>query len=265
MPSAYQRLHLNQWCAGEDRLTNETDLEQCITLAGPLPFETGRRYLICADIGVTNDASVVAVTHAEPILDDGGELRGRRLVLDQLKVWRGTRKHPVQLPDVEAQIVEFARQFPGASAVLDPHEAVSMMQTLRAKGVQAEPFLFTTTSVGRLGIGLFQAIRAHRLAIWRDEALVEELLNVKPVERTPGNYRLDHSASGHDDMAVCLAMGVVTLLERPAAHPEIIFAGPTEGFAPDGSALQVPVGPGGKFAMDPADAYFLDRLGDGSW
>ena len=80
----------------------------------------------------------------------------------------------------------------------------------------ADEFIFSTTSVGRLGIGLFQTIRAHNLAIWRDKALIDELLSVKLVERTPGNYRLDHSASAHDDMAVCLAMGVVALLEQPA-------------------------------------------------
>ena len=223
LPSEYARLFLNQWTSGEDKLTNERDLEACITLDDPLPPEPGRRYVILRDIGVTHDASVVSVMHAEPQFDESGEPRSRRVVLDQLRVWKGTRHHPVSLADVQAQIVEFHRHFPGSNVVLDPHEAVKMLQDLRAEGVPAGEFTFSTTSVGRLGIALFQTIRSHDLAIWRDKDLIKELLSVKLVERTPGNYRLDHSASGHDDMAVSLAMGCAILLERPAGRPEVLF------------------------------------------
>jgi hypothetical protein len=259
MPSQYARFHLNQWAAGEDRLTNEADLEQCITLSGRLSPEPGRRYVILGDIGVTHDASVVAVMHSEPQVDDSGEPRGRRVVLDQLRVWKGTRHRPVSLADVQAQIVEFHRLFPGSNVVLDPHEAVKMFQDLRAEGVPAEEFTFSTASVGRLGIALFQTIRAHDLAIWRDEPLIKELLSVKLVERTPGNYRLDHSASGHDDMAVTLAMGCAVLLERPAGRSEVLFdEGPTS-VQGHGQQVQILNGP---FALSPADTFagHLERL-----
>ena len=66
-------------------------------------------------------------------------------------------------------------------------------------------------------MGLFQAIRSHTLAIWRDDNLVGELLNVQLLERSPGQFRLDHPSSGHDDQAVALAMAVTTFLERPAS------------------------------------------------
>ena len=96
-----------------------------------------------------------------------------------------------------------------------PAEAVSILQNLRTKGVAAEPFLFTAQSVGRLALALYQAIKSGTLAIWRDDDLVAELLSVRLVEKGPGQFRLDHASSGHDDMAVCLAMATATLLERP--------------------------------------------------
>jgi hypothetical protein len=216
LPSAFARLHLNEWHQGEDKLTDPGDLERCIVLSGPQGPEPGRRYVVTADLGIVHDASVVCVSHAEHTTEAAGRVVGRRVVLDQLRVWRGTRKHPVQLADVEAAIAEFAHQF-GARVVCDPHEAVSILQNLRTKGVAAEPFVFTAQSVGRLALALYQAIKSGTLAIWRDDELVAELLNVRLVEKGPGQFRLDHASSGHDDMAVCLAMATATLLERPVS------------------------------------------------
>ena len=41
-PSMYARLHLNQWVAGEDRLTTPEEVRSCVGHSGVLPPQTGR-------------------------------------------------------------------------------------------------------------------------------------------------------------------------------------------------------------------------------
>lgn len=222
-PAAFGRMHLNQWIEGSDRLTTEADLLACVTLSGPLPWVEGHRYVVTADLGFVKDRSVVAVMHTELERGLEGEVVGHRVVLDQLRVWAGTRRHPVNADDVEAQIVEWCQIY-RASALVDPHEAVGMIQRVRGRGFSIEQYNFTTTSVGNLGLGLFQAIKSHRLAIWHDEDLLDELLHVKLVEKTVGSWRLDHSASRHDDRAVALAMGIVFLATAPGSGAPLVHS-----------------------------------------
>ncbi|MGH9120470.1 MAG: terminase large subunit domain-containing protein, partial [Acidimicrobiales bacterium] len=99
--SAYLRLHLNQWAAAEDRLVNEGDLAACVTLSGPQEPQPGFQYVFGVDVGLKNDRTVGAVCHAEPL--EGRT--GKRVVLDRLQVWQGSRLHPVALGDVEASLL----------------------------------------------------------------------------------------------------------------------------------------------------------------
>lgn len=211
--SVYRRLFQNEWVAGESSLASREQLEACIVLSGPSGYDPRRRFLITLDVGLVNDATVVMVTHTEGGESIDGEDSVRRVVLDQLRTWHGSHEHPVQLGEVEEHIVAMSAEFGHARLLYDPHQAAGTAQNLRSRGVLADPFLFTTSSVGRLGLGLSQAIRSQRVAIWNDAALIKELLSVQLKETGPGQFRLTHTASGHDDMAVTLAMAVVTQLE----------------------------------------------------
>ena len=206
--SVYQRLFENLWVAGSESLSSRAQLEACCVLPGPLGYDTRHSYLLTLDVGLVNDATVVMCTHVE-----GERTEDRRVVLDQMRTWHGTHERPVHLGEVEEYIATVSKEFGHARLLYDPHQAAGTAQNLRAQGVLADPFLFTTSSVGRLGLALSQAIRNERIALWHDGALIKELLSVKLKETGPGQFRLTHSSSGHDDMAVTLAMAVVTLLE----------------------------------------------------
>ena len=56
--------------------------------------------------------------------------------------------------------------------------------------------------------------REHRLALPDDPGLLDELTTVRLRESTPGVYRLDHDASGHDDRAVAIGLAALALTER---------------------------------------------------
>ena len=202
------RLFLNRWTASEDRLTSLADLRACVTLDGPADPRPGRRYVCGVDLGLKSDRTVAAVCHPER--SDGGAT----VHLDRMAVWQGTPARPVDLTEVETWLAESARTY-GAALVFDPWQSVGMCQRLRAQGVRVTEFAFTAQSVGRLAVTLHTAIRDHRLALPDDEALLDELANVRLRETSPGVFRLDHDPDKHDDRATALALAVHNLLERP--------------------------------------------------
>ena len=219
LESSYRRLFLNEWVASEDRLVHEDDLRACVVLDGPLPPEPGRRYIIGVDLGVTRDATVAAVCHAERVTAlPPGQVEattiGAKIVLDRLEVWRGSRDRPVQLSSVETWLREAARSY-RATVVIDPWQAVGMAQRLRAHGIRVEEFTFSSGSVGRVASVLHRALRDRMIALPDDPELIDELAHVRLAESSPGVVRLAHDSDRHDDRAVAIAMACSALLERP--------------------------------------------------
>lgn len=236
--SSYRRLFLNEWTAAEDRLTSIDDLRACVTLDGPLAPDERWRYVVALDLGITNDRTVACVAHAEPIVVRTAEERlawgrlvneqvtGHRIVLDRIEVWQGSRKAPVQLDGVEEWIDTSARSYGRARVVVDPYQAVGMAQRLRSRGLQVTEHHFGQASNGRLASTLHLLLRNRALALPDDPDLLDELLNVRLRETTPGVMRMDHDPDKHDDRAITLALAAVHLLERPAAGVLRVVKGP---------------------------------------
>ena len=195
--SVYRRLHLNEWSASEDRLTNLDDVRACVTLGGPLEWQEGRQYVLALDLGVRNDRNGGGRHAPERMVEPGGRDVVQRMVLDRMEVWAGTHANPVDLGAVEW--VEFTARAYRARVVCDPWQAIAMVQRLRSRGLQVEEFNFSQQSTGRLAVALHTTIRDHRLAIPDDPELIDELVNVRLKETSPNVYRLDHDPDRHDD------------------------------------------------------------------
>jgi hypothetical protein len=71
---------------------------------------------------------------------------------------------------------------------------------------------------------LHSLIRERALAIPDDEALIDELANMRLRESSPGVYRLDHDPDKHDDRAVCLALAGHWLMNLRVLEPRIVTA-----------------------------------------
>jgi phage terminase large subunit-like protein len=213
--SSFRRLFLNQWTASEDRLASEDDLAACVTLDGPQEPRAGVRYVIGLDIGLTSDATVATVCHAETIT--GSE--HPRVVVDRIQAWKGSRVTPVQLSVVEEWVEEVSRRYGLARARFDPYQAIHLSQRLKKVGIPVGEFTFSAASVGKLAMTLLQLIREHALALPSDADLLDELRNVRLRESSPGVFRLDHDRNRHDDRAVALALAATWLVERPTPQP----------------------------------------------
>ncbi len=245
--SVYRRLHLNEWCASEDRLTNLDDVQACVTLSGPLAPAPGQRYAIGVDLGIKNDRTVVTVMHAERRVEDDHNVV-QRVVLDRMEVWTPTKGNPVDLTAVEEWIELAARQY-RAQVVIDPYQAVAMTQRIRSKGIVIDEFTFSQQSVGRLAMALHTTIRDHRLAIPDDPELIDELVNVRLRETSPNVYRLDHDPDRHDDRAIAMALAVLSLTTTAPMSGPIFYDEADRTHAPDGTKL-LPVIPGQTIAGD---------------
>jgi len=216
--SSYRRLFLNEWTAAEDRLTTASDVAACVTLDGPLAHDSRWFYAVGVDVGVKHDRTVGAVCHLEPLGTSEG--RGLKVVLDRMNVWRGSPRAPVQLNEVEEWIAQAAITFGGAPVSIDPWQAVGMSQRLRERGIPVFEFTFSASSVGRLALTLYSLLRDHALAIPNDPELIDELLNVRLRETSPGVYRMDHDPDKHDDRAMALCLASHLLLEAAEAPEE---------------------------------------------
>jgi Terminase large subunit, ATPase domain len=208
----FRRLFLGEWCEAEDVLADEGAIADAVRHSEPLEPREGVRYVLTADLGLVHDRSAVTIAHAE----------GDDVVVDRLALWEGTRRRPVRLGDIEAWIETTAKRYNAAGCIFDPWQAAGMMQRLRARGVRTEQFDFTSQSVGRLASALFTALRDRRLHLPDDERLVEELRSVRLVERSPGQFRIDHPSGKHDDMTISVALAVHALGGRP--HEQAVVA-----------------------------------------
>jgi phage terminase large subunit-like protein len=223
--SVYQRLFENRWVSGEDRLVSAEDLRACVTLDGPQEPRRGVRYVIGLDVGLKRDSTVACVAHLE----------GGAVFLDRIAVWSGTRLRPVKLGDVEAWLTKATRDYNRAKIVLDPWQAAQLTERLRRSAVSVDEYAFSAQSVGRLASTLYLLCRERALRLPDDEALLDELANVRLRETSPGVLRMDHDAGRHDDRAIALALAAHRLVER----------GETRGPARLSRASEIPLEVGG--------------------
>jgi len=246
MPSAFARLHLNQWTAPEDRLTTVDDVRACVRSGeSVLPPVPGVRYRMALDLGLKSDRSVLTVAHAER--DDEATV----VVVDAQHVWQGSRAQPVDIGAVEATVLEVSATYGGAPLVADPWQTAQLTQRLRAAGVRCEEFVFSSGSIGKLALTLYRLLREHLLDLPDDPELVDELVNVQLRETSPGVYRLDHADGRHDDRAVSLALVAHTLLTSGGSRRRRIVLPPD----PDAAPVGVEVGE----RLDPVTARAVAR------
>ena len=194
-------------------------MQACVTLKGPLDWEPGHQYVIGVDLSIVKDRTAVAVMHSEREPDEDGRNVVERLVLDRLEVWQPTRKNPIDFAEVEAWIVHAAQQY-RAHVHADPFQAAAMVQRIANRGVSIETTNFTPQSNDRMAVALHTTIRSHRLAIPPDQELIDELVNMRLVEKSPNQFKLDHDPDKHNDRGTAIALCVLALTQTsPGMRP----------------------------------------------
>jgi phage terminase large subunit-like protein len=216
LDSEFARLHLNTWLAGEDRLVSAADVQRAAVLSGPLPPEPGVLYRVGADVGISNDRSVVCVTHAElagEAIAGQGRIQRRRVVLDRIVRFKGSKTDRVVMDRVEETIYSLSRAYNGAKVRMDPAWAESIIQNVERRGVIVERWAYSDKRYAHGATTLFTLLRDGLLHLPEDEVLLDELLTVRLRPTRSGALRADHDKGRHDDQVQALQFSVTSLLE----------------------------------------------------
>lgn len=228
-PSEFDRLVLNIWSEDEDRAVSEEDFEKAKQPARAdgkgwriRDVHPHIQYIETIDIGIVNDATVFCISHKES-LKTGDRTGPKRVVIDHLERWAGSKKEPIQLDKVEDRAAELAIEFNKARVYADPNQFVGNLQSLNKRGIHAEQWDFTAASVGSVATALVQAFRNEQIHVPDVKILKDELLRVRLRESAPGVTRLDHDRSGHDDQAVVIGMATHIWLGKLGLGPTAAF------------------------------------------
>ena len=113
-PAEVRRYILCEWAEAEDALAATEDVVACTGTYLVREPQRGVTYVAALDVGTRRDATVLAVGHLE-----AGPV-GRRVVIDRVQRWTGTRLNPVSLTEVEQAVVATSRLYHRAAPRLRP-------------------------------------------------------------------------------------------------------------------------------------------------
>lgn len=119
----------------------------------------------------------------------------------------------MRLEDVEVWLTEAVQHYNRPPVVFDPWQAQHLAQRLRERRMPMVEFTFSNASVGRLALTMHRLLKDRQLKLYDDEALIDELGNVRLIETSPGSNaepsREGPEESGHSER------GVVTRKREP--------------------------------------------------
>jgi terminase large subunit-like protein len=219
-PDVYQRLYENRWTEGASSLITRPELEACIDPFWRPQLEgSGFDYHVGLDLGLTRDRTARAIVHFDR--------QSNQVVLDALRVWEGSRSSPVQIAEVERDLLEVNQRFRRSRFRLDPWQLAGSQQRLQGK-LDISEFKFSGESVRRLSESLLSLIKAKQLKLFPDPELERELLRLE-AKQTSYGWRLDHRAGGYSDRAIAVAIAALAAVENIQRSVAVF----TADFSPD--------------------------------
>lgn len=202
LPShVYQRLHENKWCQGENAFLTKEEIEQCIdsVLKPQLGGKEKLQYYLAVDLGLVRDRTVLSICHKDP--------EDRMVYLDFMKTYKGSKKNPVLIGDVEKDILWANQNFNIVRNIFDPWQMKGTAERLKG-AIRIEEFNFTSTSIQKLSQNLFYLFHNGLIRIYPHGELEDELLNLNAEEKSYG-WRIDHKSGKFSDHAISLGMSAM--------------------------------------------------------
>jgi hypothetical protein len=127
-------------------------------------------------------------------------------VLDELQVWQGSHKQPLQVETVVRAVTGAKERFPKLHVTADPWQLADPIQRLRNAGVSISEFSFSSSSLSHLSTTLYAEITSANLRVFCDPKLEND---PRPGCR-PDPLGLEDrpQAGGFSDRAIAIGMAL---------------------------------------------------------
>jgi hypothetical protein len=198
----------NRWVAETGDFVTREQWRRCVE-PGLKPCPQGVReirYYGVLDLGLVKDATAFAIVHLEP-------LQGREIILDELQVWQGSHKRPLQVETVVRAVIDAKRRFESLHVTADPWQLEDPIQRMRQAGVPISKFSFGSASLAHLSTTLYAEITSAKLRVFDDQALENEVLGLQVVQTASG-WKVDHRAGGYSDRAIAIGMALTEAVKH---------------------------------------------------
>ena len=169
-------------------------------------------HVFALDAAFKSDSFALAGCHVE----------GERAIVDLAKHWKPQRGKAVQFAPVLGEIVETMKRFQATQIYGDQVCSEPIKQTLAQYGIQFEQ----TTTLGRRASAIYSTLRAKLIAgqleLPDNPELISQLKRLELIVGSSGSQRVEAS-SGHDDLAVAVALAVFKAVSQPVVKPWVGF------------------------------------------
>jgi hypothetical protein len=223
----FERMILNQWSAGDHALLTAAEIEAALTDAPEADRGIpGQAYLYAIDLGISFDWSALCIGH---LAADTGQF-----IVDVIRTWRPEPGQPVNLMDVEREIVDLAQRWKPAKIILDAWNAKLLSDRLRSFGLPASMVGIDPTRLSRVTTLIKSTFSRRAIRIPRRETdLVDQLESLELTEGSVQAARRDlvklqpggaFGAGAHDDIAIALGLCLeacertIGMLQLPPMH-----------------------------------------------
>jgi hypothetical protein len=203
-PARFRRVILNEPAgADEGLITAEEISDATVARSEPQAGDPTCTYFAAVDLGVVNDFTCVMIGHLDT---------RNRLVVDVVKVWRGSRSAPVSLMAVQDCLLDLHRRFRLQRLHVDQWQARHLVEGLQHANVPAHLITFDAGLIDKLVTKLKDGFSRRLISIPASATvLIEQLESVTAIEsgRRRDLLRFEPAESrGHDDCVVALALMV---------------------------------------------------------
>lgn len=198
-PDVYARLHENRWVAAGSRFITSADIDGVhntpwVIQVGPIR-DRYIQYIVATDLGLSDDRAARVVGHYDPA--------DQNVYVDNIRVWQGSPDEHVPIAEVEADLVNCAKQFGTRTLVIDPWQMEYVIQ--RLKGYYTViPFNFSSDMV-HLSQTIISVLYGKRLKCYMEPELDKELRSTI-IRQSPTGWRIDHPKRKHNDIVVAAGM-----------------------------------------------------------
>ena len=217
-PAAYRREYLALFDSGIGALFDEETIRAAIAPRGDLAPVPGRSYVISIDPAYTHDAFALVCAHGD----------GRRLVVDMVRSWRGTRGRPVSHRTVLDDVAAIAAAYNRASIITDQFADVAIVSGLQERGLHADSIAWTNESKLEAAQALRQLLYAGDIELSDDAALAAELMSLEQRPTPSGKPRIAAPPGSRDDLATAL-MAIALMWAQPEPIDEVLYFDPETG------------------------------------